>query len=302
MAQHDMVVDNGPGLTVRSDFNAALAAVFSSNSGDVQPATRVAGMLWFDTSTAGVTQLKVRDQANATWVSLNLGGTAGDQTISNNYIVDRPSASPALGFGGSLASFMRWRIVPGNATAESTGNAGSDFAFERYSDAGSLIDTAVTITRSTGRLNALKGMAVTGGLIADTLDLTTPLPVADGGTGGTTQATARTGLGLGSMSTQVTTTYYTKTETDNAIAAATGGGGTGGYTDLGVTAKGAIIMAIWNGTGNVAAGATVAGSTLSPANANGIANSGARAGTWRCLGGANSASTSDRVTIFQRIT
>ncbi|MCA1404705.1 phage tail protein [Ensifer sp. IC3342] len=74
MAQHDQVIDNGPGLAVRTDINAALAALFSSNSGAVEPAVKVAGQLWFNTSSG---QLQMRNAANTAWTSLtgSLGGT-----------------------------------------------------------------------------------------------------------------------------------------------------------------------------------------------------------------------------------
>lgn len=74
MAQHDQVIDNGPGLAVRTDINAALAALFSSSSGTVEPAVRVAGQLWFNTTTG---QLQLRNAANTAWTSLTgtLGGT-----------------------------------------------------------------------------------------------------------------------------------------------------------------------------------------------------------------------------------
>jgi hypothetical protein len=74
MAQHDQVIDNGPGLAVRTDINAALAALFSSNSGTVEPTVKVAGQLWFNTSTG---RMQVRNSANTAWeaVSRYMGGT-----------------------------------------------------------------------------------------------------------------------------------------------------------------------------------------------------------------------------------
>lgn len=68
MAQHDQVIDNGPGLAVRTDINAALAALFSSNSGPVEPGTRVPGQFWFDTANPDAGRLWMRDQANVAWV------------------------------------------------------------------------------------------------------------------------------------------------------------------------------------------------------------------------------------------
>lgn len=73
MAQHDQVIDNGPGLTVRTDINAAFAAIFSSSSGTVEPTVKVAGQLWFNTTSG---KLSVRNSANTAWVDLSssLGG------------------------------------------------------------------------------------------------------------------------------------------------------------------------------------------------------------------------------------
>lgn len=81
MAQHDQVVDNGPGLAVRTDFNSALAALFSSNSGPIEPTVKVAGQLWFDTSAAGAPagRLKVRNIDNTVWTDLL--GAAGSFNV-----------------------------------------------------------------------------------------------------------------------------------------------------------------------------------------------------------------------------
>lgn len=72
MAQHDFAIDNAPGLTVRTDINAALAAIQSSSSGPVEPVVKAPGQVWFDTSTPAVMRLALRDQANATWLNVML--------------------------------------------------------------------------------------------------------------------------------------------------------------------------------------------------------------------------------------
>lgn len=76
MAQHDQVIDNGSGLTVRTDMNASLAALFSSSSGPVEPGTTVAGQLWFDTGNVSSAILKVRNISNTAWISVADGGQA----------------------------------------------------------------------------------------------------------------------------------------------------------------------------------------------------------------------------------
>jgi len=84
MAQHDYVIDNGPGLTVRTDINAAFAAIRSSNSGAVAPASVVAGQLWFNTTTG---QLQMRNAGNTAWVGMTseMGGNVAIDT-TNNYL------------------------------------------------------------------------------------------------------------------------------------------------------------------------------------------------------------------------
>jgi hypothetical protein len=84
MAQHDQVIDNGPGLAVRTDINAAIAALFSSSSGTVEPTVKVAGQLWYNTSTG---RMQVRNAANTAWESLTktMDGSI-EVSGSNNWV------------------------------------------------------------------------------------------------------------------------------------------------------------------------------------------------------------------------
>lgn len=65
-AQHDYVISNAPGATVRSDINNVLTAIANNNSGATEPATMYANMWWFDTSS---NLLKQRDNANSAWIT-----------------------------------------------------------------------------------------------------------------------------------------------------------------------------------------------------------------------------------------
>jgi hypothetical protein len=164
MAQHDQVIDNGPGLAVRTDFNAAIAALFSSSSGTVAPAVTVPGQLWYDTSVVGPPVLKVRDQANTGWVTLMATATTVTLTGSKPQITIDPvsdgahlrldktagSSSQTSSIQGYTAGAQRWQMDLGNATAEGGASAGSDFALLRYNDAGTLLGTALSIARATG--------------------------------------------------------------------------------------------------------------------------------------------------------
>lgn len=96
------------------------------------------------------------------------------------------------------AGVPRW-VTLANATAESGGNVGTDFGIDRYSDAGSLIDHPLIITRSTGRANFADGLSVVGSTTAQTA-----LNIGTSGSGTGTllcSATAPTITSAGTLST-----------------------------------------------------------------------------------------------------
>jgi hypothetical protein len=61
---------------------------------------------------------------------------------------------------GANASSPRWAIIPGDATAESGSNAGSNFDIARYNDAGVAIDNPFVITRATARATFTQSLSV----------------------------------------------------------------------------------------------------------------------------------------------
>ena len=67
MAQHDYDIANANGATFRADINNVLDAIQTTNSGSSEPTTKVAYMLWADTTN---NLLKVRNGANNAWISL----------------------------------------------------------------------------------------------------------------------------------------------------------------------------------------------------------------------------------------
>lgn len=94
MSQHDMTVDNGSGLGVRADINAALQALASLSSGASAPSPTFPTQLWADT---GNSRLKRRNAANSAWLDLgpldaNLreaaqqGAFAADTGAANAYV------------------------------------------------------------------------------------------------------------------------------------------------------------------------------------------------------------------------
>lgn len=101
---------------------------------------------------------KIDDSGN---LSL-LGGSGIRATVESNSTTSNDGASLYLTTvtpqSGQWAQIMfrvgsnnRWRIIRNN-DSESGSNAGSNFEISRYSDAGSLIDSPITITRSTGNV------------------------------------------------------------------------------------------------------------------------------------------------------
>ena len=61
---------NLQGLEFRKQANEILAALASSNAGDLEPASAQAGMVWLDTSNDKKHLLKIRNKANNAWGTL----------------------------------------------------------------------------------------------------------------------------------------------------------------------------------------------------------------------------------------
>ena len=105
MAQHDYVISNQSAAAMRADWNNALAAIVSQNSGPNQPNPTYAYQLWADT-TAG--QLKIRNAGNTAWmvigtladVGLGLLSRAGGAMSGALLQVAGTAAAPAAAFDG----------------------------------------------------------------------------------------------------------------------------------------------------------------------------------------------------------
>jgi len=67
-----------------------------------------------------------------------------------NLFIDKPAAGLSTVIYGRMNGAPRWSIEIGNSGAESGSNAGSDFAINRYNDAGTFLGTPFVIARSTG--------------------------------------------------------------------------------------------------------------------------------------------------------
>jgi hypothetical protein len=90
---------------------------------------------------------------------------AGDLAIikANPVITLDKTASGQENFiYGFVNGGARWAVIPGSSAAESGGNAGSNFAINRYSDAGAFIDTALMINRATALVTLSDGLTLNG--------------------------------------------------------------------------------------------------------------------------------------------
>lgn len=139
MSQHDYVIANDAGASVRSDLNSALGAAVTQNSGAAAPSTTFAYMLWADTANA---VLKQRNAANNAWIDvcpLGIlrywnGNKISGLTLSNNGAdavndIDIAAGACADLAGGAdaimaLGSALTKRLDA--AWAVGTGNGGLD--------------------------------------------------------------------------------------------------------------------------------------------------------------------------------
>lgn len=108
MANHDYVIDNGSGSTVRADINNALQAIASVNSSASEPSTLVDKMLWHDTTSNA---LKQRNSGSFTGLRLF------DPRIINTGLLDA-NGNEALGISATASAVNQITIanaITGNA-------------------------------------------------------------------------------------------------------------------------------------------------------------------------------------------
>jgi Chaperone of endosialidase len=79
--------------------------------------------------------------------TLIINNAGGYPTLSLIKPAPGNTSNQLLGYTGAN---LRWAAYLGNGVTESGSNIGSDFAIGRFNDAGTFIDTPLTITRSTG--------------------------------------------------------------------------------------------------------------------------------------------------------
>jgi Chaperone of endosialidase len=125
------------------------------------PATKT----YVDGATSGLAATSYVDTADAARV-LKAGDTmTGPLIITTGAGVvpcrfDGPSGN-YRGVGGYTGGSIRWSIALGDSAAEGGSNAGSNFVIQRYNDAGTILGSAISITRSSGSVNVGGYLSVT---------------------------------------------------------------------------------------------------------------------------------------------
>lgn len=152
MSQHDLVIDNASGATVRSDLNSALQALGSLNAGATEPSTTYAYMPWADTTN---NVLKIRNAADSAWIDTGISLTADRTLTGDSAVTGKLNVGNALrvNYGAS-----GWFVGPGGV--------GNPLRFSP--DASGTTDTSkgATVNRTTGIWSFLNGIAIAAGSLA----------------------------------------------------------------------------------------------------------------------------------------
>lgn len=108
MSQHDYVINNDSGASVRADINSVLQAILSTNSGTSAPTSTSAGTLWLDTNGGAPYALKIRDAGNNHWLTIaSVTDPGSDGNIETSATIkgtiDSSATFPAGGTGNPIS-------------------------------------------------------------------------------------------------------------------------------------------------------------------------------------------------------
>ena len=161
MSQHDLIIDNASGASVRADLNNALAALGSSMKGPNAPPAPIAGMIWVDDDTPSATVWAVKQYDGADWIDLGrLDITNNAYTPSEGVIAWADVASAATVDLGAQAS--RNLRITGTTTITSFGTAASGVRRElRFAAALTLTNSGTLILPSGANITTAAGDTAT---------------------------------------------------------------------------------------------------------------------------------------------
>jgi len=119
----------------------------------------------WDPVITGVTDAYTKAEADAKFADI-IGDTFTGQLIvkynTPQFRLDSTAAGQARNILGSTNGSMRWALQMGDASAEGGTGNGSNFAIQRYNDAGAHIGAAFTIDRQTGIGNFYNTINING--------------------------------------------------------------------------------------------------------------------------------------------
>lgn len=107
MTTHDYQIQNAGGRTVRLDFNGALMAQATCNSGAIEPPDPFPGMLWLDTTVLPDGLVRQRNLSNTGWITMGPVEATFAQVTAG--IDDATFVTPA-GYSARLDSIPDWQV------------------------------------------------------------------------------------------------------------------------------------------------------------------------------------------------
>lgn len=153
MAQHDYVIANASGASVRADINNMALAISSNNSGSSEPSTKYAYLWWLDSS-ANV--LKLRNSANNAWITMPFSITANNTVDINGGAIDGTNIGASAAGTGAFTTLAAssTTALSGDVTIAKT-SAGADTVLKVASTAASGENDATVIINNGGTGDAM---------------------------------------------------------------------------------------------------------------------------------------------------